>query len=105
MDPVDGEVELRLHHFNRLISDADATRRLDEMGLVREDRLLVILAFLGANPDLQREFPIVTAVAWTNPDGNRHVVYAHGGSQSRGLDLDWGDGVWPADCRFLVRRG
>ncbi len=42
--------------------------------------------------------------AWTNPDGNRNVVYANGDSQNRNLNLNWDDNDWNANCRFLVRR-
>lgn len=97
-------VELRLHHFNRGISDADVTRELDALGFVREDRLPVILAFLEANPDIQREFPIITGATWVNSDGDSGVVYARGDAQNRNLDLGWADNGWRAGCRFLVRR-
>lgn len=104
MDPVEGEVELLLHHFNEAISDAEATRRLDEEELVREDRLPVILALLERYPDLQRHFVIITGAAWVGPDGSRSVVFAYGDSQGLDLSLGWDDFDWLASCRFLVRR-
>lgn len=104
LEVVDGEVELQLHHFNEAISDAEATRRLDVLGLVREDRLSVILAFLEGYPGLQREFPIITNAAWVNPVGDRLVVCASGDSRNRDLYLSWDVHGWSVRCRFLVRR-
>lgn len=98
------DVELHLHHFKRNISDADATKELEALGLIRENRLPVILAFLESNPDLQREFPIITAATWVSPAGDRLVVYAYGDSRGRSLDLYWDDDDWNAIWRFLVRR-
>ena len=69
LEAVTGEVELMLHHFGESVSDIEATRRLSAMGLIREKRLSVILAFLDTYPNLQREFPIITSAAWADLDG------------------------------------
>jgi len=103
----EGELDVRglaLHHFNRAIGDAQATQELGALGFERVTELPVILAFLEANPDLLRQFPIITGAAWVNSGDVRRVVYASGDSQHRGLSLNWDGLGWHARCRFLVRR-
>jgi|GEM_PF-1554663 len=66
-----------------------------------------LLAFGAANPDAQRESPIIAlGSSFVSGDGLRGCPCLRSLGNERGLDLDWdvGDGHWLDDCRFLALR-
>lgn len=106
-----GEQELGLHHFDPFVSNDEATARLQARGLERVTEFRVFLAYIAANPDLQREFPILSGATWRGSHNSVMVenwlVLAHGDARRRLFDLSLireKNDAWRADCRFLVRR-
>lgn len=98
------EVSAKLFHFNREISSEDAISEMDKAGY-RPATLAEILALGEAQPKLQRQFPIIAlGSVWRRADGNRDVPSLNVDGSGRRLYLDWFDGDWSADCRFLAVR-
>lgn len=106
--PVKGEgavdLDAVLLHPNRDIKTDDALKEMDQLGL-RPATLPELLAFGAKYPDIQLQFPIVElADVWVSPRGHRCFAYLHGWDGRRRVRLLYGDGGWPAHCRFLAFR-
>ncbi|MDD5340844.1 MAG: hypothetical protein PHC97_00170 [Patescibacteria group bacterium] len=108
--PVQGvgqqEAELVLVHLNKDATTKEALAHLDGLGL-KPASIEHLLAFGAANPDVQREFPIVAlGSVWVDAFGNRSCPYLNFTDGERKLFLYWfgGDGHWGACCRFLAVR-
>lgn len=69
----------------------------------RPATLRELLAFGEANPELQREFPIIAlGSVWVYRRGDRRVVCLGRYGSERRLRLDWYEYCWLACCRFLI---
>lgn len=98
------EVSAKLFHFNREISSEDAISEMDKAGY-RPATLAEMLALGEAQPDLQRQFPIIAlSSVWRNANGGRYVPCLGGDDYERKLDLYWFGGGWSAYCRFFAVR-
>lgn len=106
--PVTGEgeksVEVTLFHFDRPIISEDAIREMDQAGF-RPARIEELLALGAAQPDLQREFPIVElGSVWVGRGGCRDAGYLDCRGSKRELVLHWFDSGWDGHCRFAAIR-
>lgn len=98
------EVLVYLVNFNRGISSEDAGKELDRQGL-RPATLKELLALGVAQPDLQRNNPIVAlGFEWRDSVGFVYVPYLGGYGSYRRLDLDWWGGDWVSDWLFAAVR-
>ncbi len=88
----------------RSVTSEEVIKALAEKGY-REAELPEGLAYVQANPDEQRKYPIVLlGSVWRDWSGYRHVPYLDGWRDERGLGLGWFVGDWLEDCRFLAVR-
>ncbi len=102
--PTKVELNLKLVHFNKVMTSDQVLAELKKQGL-RPATLPELLAFGAAYPDKQREFPIVAlGSVWRGPSGDRSVPGLWGCAGGRGLDLGWFGGDWGGYYRFLVVR-
>lgn len=96
---------LKLHRDGEeWISTDEAVKRMSEQGTRpatgREAR-----AYAKANPEVQRQFPIVAlGSSWVDLNGDRLVPYLVDWRGERALDLDWTGGDWNSGWRFLAAR-
>ena len=98
------EVLVYLVNFNRDISSEDAVKELDRQGL-RPATLRELLALGVAQPDLQRNNPIVAlGSTWRGSDGLVLVPYLYGSESYRSLGLRWWYGVWRSRWPFAAVR-
>jgi len=98
------EKEIVLFHFGRYISSGDAIAEMAKAGYCPA-QIQELLALGAANPELQKQFPIVAlGSAWQNPDGNRGVTYLFWSVRERDLDLSWFEFDWDEDYRFAAVR-
>ena len=97
-------VELRLVHFNRVISSEDALKELDRMGL-RPATLKELLTFGSTYKEEQRKHPIV-ALGSVSRDwrGRRFVADLLEVAGDRHLNLDGLESDWREHCRFAAVR-
>lgn len=98
----EGEVTVNaeLIHFNRFISSDDAVIEMDKIGF-RPATTYELLAFGVKNPDVQREFPVVSLGSPGKVDGDLFVAYLGRDGSERGLDLGWWNARWYANFHFL----
>jgi hypothetical protein len=95
-------VEMKLIHFDRVISTEEALRELDRMGY-RPSELHELLAFGRDHPEIQRKFPIIgLGAAWRDGRGDARVPYLGRCGSKRGLYLNWLENDWPEICRFAA---
>jgi len=106
--PVKGEGKQErehvLFHFNRFISSDDVIKEMDKAGF--QPAVIEELLALGeAQPELQKQFPIVAlGSVWRDSDGYCHVPCLSRYGVERGLNLDYFEDDWDEDYRFLARR-
>ena len=90
--------------FGRYISSEDAIAEMAKAGYCPA-QIQELLALGAANPELQKQFPIVAlGSAWQSPDGNRGVPYLFWSVRERDLDLSWFEFDWDEDYRFAAVR-
>ncbi len=90
----------KLFYFNKYITSEEAIKEMGEM--YRPATLKELLTFGIANPELQREFPIIAlGSVWVHRFGYRRVPCLDGSSDERRLRLSWYGGDWHGRCRFL----
>lgn len=97
-------VELKLYHFNRPIERDEAIKLMEadgyEAGLIEDG-----LAYAKANPDAQRQFPIIMLGSLGVSRSQNRVVPCLGRCYyRRSINLRDVDGQWDDYCRFLARR-
>ena len=99
------EVLVYLVNFNRGISSEDAVKELDRQGL-RPATLKELLALGVAQPDLQRNKPIVALGSeWRDSVVFVYVPCLVGLEGDRRLDLDWWwGGNWVSEWLFAAVR-
>ncbi|MCX6798155.1 MAG: hypothetical protein NTX66_03030 [Candidatus Falkowbacteria bacterium] len=104
------EVKAKLFHFNRLINRKNAIAEMDKAGY-RPATIAELLALGEAQPELQKQFPILAlASVWQDGDGDRSVAYLCADGGRRELELSWfgnvlgGLGDFSGGCRFLAVR-
>lgn len=100
----DYDAEYRLFHFDRDISSEVAIQEMEKEGF-RPGTLAELLALGEAQPELQKQFPVIALGSlWRGSSGSRHVPALdwHGGR--RELYLRWFGRDWDAPCRFLAVR-
>ncbi len=99
-----GEVEMKVFHFNRVMEFDEVIREMDKEGY-RPAELPEGLAYAKANPNEQRKYLIaILGSVWRGWPGGRGVPGLSEWDGRRKLGLDWcGDG-WHEDCRFLAVR-
>src|SRR3989344_4068460 len=98
------DVKLRLIHFGRVITMAQAAEEIAQHGL-EPAKIEHLLAFGAKYPDKQREFPIIAlGSVWVHSCGRRGVPCLGGDCSKRDLFLSWYDPSdgWVGRCRFLV---
>ncbi|MFH1315615.1 MAG: hypothetical protein ABIH67_04420 [Candidatus Uhrbacteria bacterium] len=98
--------ELILVHLNRQATTRQVEEHLATQGL-EPVRIEHLLAFGAANPNVQRQFPIIAlGSGWVSPRGRRGVPFLDRNGSLRDLNLDWGapGNHWDASCRFLALR-
>jgi len=98
-------VPLALHRdVEDSISNKEVEHRLAVQGFrPATDREL--RAFAKANPEFQRQFPVVAlGSSWLDPYGNRKVPYLDDWDGKRVLSLHWLGGDWNSRWRFLAVR-
>ncbi|MCR4280067.1 MAG: hypothetical protein NUV82_01420 [Candidatus Komeilibacteria bacterium] len=97
-------VSAKLFHFDRSISSEDAISEMDRAGY-RPATLAELLALGEAQPELQRQFPIIAlGSVWRDAYGDRDVPELSVDGYERRLFLDWFDRDWDARCRFFAVR-
>ena len=97
-------VELRLVHFNRVISSEDALKELDRMGL-RPATLKELLTFGSTYKEEQRKHPIVALGSVSQHwHGRWFVAYLDGSAGNRYLGLGWLEDDWGGHCHFAAVR-
>lgn len=106
--PVSGsgasEVEIVLVHFGRDMSTDAVLKELDVRGY-RPAKIEELLALGAAQPELQRQYPIIAlASVWRDPRGYRRVAYLDGTGAERYLRLHWYVHGWRDVCRFAAIR-
>lgn len=93
-----------LVNFNRDISSEDAVRELDRQGL-RPATLKELLALGVAQPDLQRNNPIVAlGSTWCSSAGNLVVPFLGSSEGGRFLSLIRLGGGWSSSWQFAAVR-
>src|SRR3989338_4311673 len=97
------ELDAELIHFNRSIGSDEALKELDRLGY-RAGTAEELLAFGAANPEKQREFPIVALGTVRRVGSDRLVLSLLFDRLSRDLFLLWFDIDWSDDFRFLAVR-
>ncbi len=99
-----GKVEMKMFHFNRPISSEQAIQEMDKEGY-RPAELPEGLAYVQANPDEQRKYPIILlGSVWLHWSGRRSVPCLDRWSDERRLDLVWFELGWHECYRFLAVR-
>lgn len=93
--------EMRLKHFGRLISIAEALAEIKKEGF-RPATNEELYKWVKSNPD--NEEYVVALGAETYVYDNRHVAYTWDLGGERYLSLDWVGFGWGSVCRFLVVR-
>ncbi|MBN1325778.1 hypothetical protein JW977_02245 [Candidatus Falkowbacteria bacterium] len=100
------EVELVLVHLNKDATIKEVLAHLDGLGL-KPASIEHLLTFGAANPNVQREFPIVAlGSVWVDGHGDRGYPYLRCSGDERELRLYWcdDDDHWSGHCRFLALR-
>ncbi|MBI2448138.1 hypothetical protein HYV44_01060 [Candidatus Microgenomates bacterium] len=99
-----GEGEITLFHFGKWMSSKNAIAEMAKEGY-RPANATKLLALGKAQPDLQREFPIVAlGQTWQYPRGNLMVVCLGEDDSKRRANLGFFDGDWHGDWRFAAVR-
>ncbi|OGY81471.1 MAG: hypothetical protein A3F54_02470 [Candidatus Kerfeldbacteria bacterium RIFCSPHIGHO2_12_FULL_48_17] len=106
--PIQGEgqqeVEAVIVPFSKAMSSEGVLGEFQKMNL-DPPNLEALLALGAAEPELQREFPVVALnPVWADPDGDRRVTCLFGSGRSRDLGLDCFGSGWNGYCRFLALR-
>jgi hypothetical protein len=95
-----GEVEMKLFHFNRAISSNQAIQEMKKEGY-RPAELPEGLAYAKANPDEQRKYPIVIlGSVWRQFGGSCYVPCLCSDSGGRLLNLEVAGDNWQCNYRF-----
>ena len=94
------EIEIKLIHFNRIISTVEALYELDRMGY-RPAELHELLAFGEKYQEIQREFPILSLGSVLR---NHWVPGLSGGNSRRYLNLFVEGNNCGENCRFAAVR-
>jgi ABC-type uncharacterized transport system YnjBCD substrate-binding protein len=94
------EVEFGLFHFNKTTKSDDNVAQMKKEGF-RPATMKELLVFGEKNPEEQRKYPIIALGSVAKLDGYRRVGCLYGGGSGRGVNLDYYDGEWNDDCRFL----
>lgn len=97
------EVAIELVHFDRRMTSEEVLSEFDKRGL-RAAILFEGLAFAAANPDLQRQFPIVFLGSVRDWLGYRDVPCLGRDGSGRGLYLSWFEVGWGEPSRFAAVR-
>jgi hypothetical protein len=98
------KLSTKLFHFDRIVESKEAIREMEKEGY-RPPSLREGLAFSEANPELQRQFPIVIlGSVWVGGGRGPRVPMLYGGSARRGLYLFCLGGKWGSGSRFLAVR-
>ena len=102
--PADYTKEFKLFYFDRKMSSEDAIKEMDKDGF-RPATINELLAIGEAQPELQKQFPIVALGSlWRRAGGSRSVPVLSQGSSERGLDLRWFERDWDGVFRFAALR-
>ncbi len=97
-------VSAKLFHFNREVSNKEAIAEMNKDGY-RPATLAELLALGEAQPDLQRQFPIIAlGSVWRVGGGDRRVSSLSVDDGRRELYLSWFGADWNAYYRFLAVR-
>jgi len=94
------DISTKVFHFNRLISSKDAIKEMEKEGY-RSATAHEIMAFGEKNPELQRQFPIVSLGSVWQGGIYRYVLVLGEHDSKRRLDLSYWDGDWTDNYRFL----
>ena len=103
IDQTPGERIMLVKHFGRNTTSEANIVEMDKLGY-RPATHLEAYAFARANPELQRQFPIIALGSSALSGGNRYVAVLSGGPVRRILDFHWFGGEWSSDSRFLAVR-
>ncbi|MDP3999668.1 MAG: hypothetical protein Q8P76_03705, partial [bacterium] len=105
-----GEVEMKVFTTQDLVGETrnvtseEVIQSLKNKGYI-EAELPEGLAYVKANPDEQRKYPIaILGSVWRDWGSGRVVPYLVGDGGRRSLDLYWYDIEWFSDFRFLAVR-
>ena len=90
--------DYKLYNFARSISSEDAIKEMEKDGFAPAN-IFELLSWSGWNG---KDYVVGLGSSFVL-DGYRSVPYL-GGWSGRGLDLDWWDGEWCDDYRFLAVR-
>lgn len=98
------ELKAKLFHFNRSISRDQIIAEMDKAGF-RPATLSELLSLGEADPELQRQFPVIAlASLWRGLFGCRFVPYLDVVGSRRKLRLGWLGLAFFVPCRFLAVR-
>jgi hypothetical protein len=98
------KLKAKIFDFKKTISNEDVFKELDKEGY-RSATLTELLALAEIDPELQRQFTIVSfGSVWRSSNGRRRVPCLDVNGSERRLYLDWFDDDWSAHCRFLAVR-
>ncbi|MCG2694619.1 hypothetical protein L6261_00860, partial [Candidatus Parcubacteria bacterium] len=94
-----GEREVALFHFNKTMTSEQVIAEMDKVGY-RPATIWELLGLGIAQPNLQREFPIIALGSVCVLDGLRLVAILCRYAVGRYLSLGWFGGDWRDVCRF-----
>lgn len=91
--------EISLFHFNKTMTSDQVIDEMDKAGY-RPATIWELLCLAVAQPNIQREFPVIALGSVCVIGGNRHVADLCRLAGWRYLDLLWFGHVWNDRCRF-----
>ena len=98
------EWEFKMFHFDHSISSEDAVAGINADDMVNPWQpagIEHLLTYGKHNPKEQLQYPIIALGSVGEVGGDRFVPCLGEDDSERRLNLDWWDGDWYADCRFL----
>ncbi|MFP4515008.1 MAG: hypothetical protein ACLFNO_03345 [Parcubacteria group bacterium] len=98
------KIYAKLLHFNEVIRGQEIIDRLNKTeASFRPATLAEQLSFAQANPELQKDFPIVALGSiYRNIFRSLSVPVLFFDDYKRQLSLDWFESKWSPFCRFLI---
>ncbi len=92
--------EIKLFHFNRIISSEDAIKEMAKEGY-EPANIYELLTWAKDNWN-GKDVIVALGSAWHNLNGDRNFPFLRFVGSERDLDLSWFDDGWRAHCRFAA---
>ena len=94
------ERKIALFHFGKEMTSEQVIAEMDKEGF-RQATIHELLALGIAQPELQKDFPIISLGSVCVLNGRRLVAILYENAGYRGLRLSWFDLGWSGHCRFV----